>query len=189
MKRACVNSTAKWALLLILSLGLCGCVLPGSNPNRLTKAQLTEMPADFRIDYREFTGALPPPYDHTYFIRAGASAPAEVVLEIESGQADVDDPQWVEPLTLRDSTLADLYRLMGEHGIFTHNWRQGEIPTGGGSERLTVTAHGKTFEVPSFLERRGDIDEVYAAVRNLVPPETWEKLEEQRAEYESDHAE
>ncbi len=54
---------------------------------------------------------------------------------------------------------------------------------------VSVGPGGERFLLPSIIKEAGIVGEVYHLIRQLVPPETWDKLLSQREQYQRDYSE
>jgi hypothetical protein len=163
--------------LLLLLLAGCGFA-----------AMPTQRPSDFAVRYTWQEGSLPPPYHYEYAINIGADGQGDVVM-IPDYPAD-DVPRWRESFVVADADLDRLYRQFVDQGVFTRSWQaETALHVGGSSESMQVLANGSQVEIPaSLIDRQAAaVAELYAALRALVPPEQWTKLETQRQQYQESY--
>ncbi|HZW03884.1 MAG TPA: hypothetical protein VFF68_08150, partial [Anaerolineaceae bacterium] len=83
----------------------------------------------------------------------------------------------------------ELYRAMVEQGVFSRSWRAtDDPPIGGESEWLEVTAGDREVRIPAYPEGEADslaAEQVYTALRGLVPDALWDWVAERQSEYET----
>ena len=148
-------------------------------------------PGDFQIKYYWETGALPPPYFYSYTIAIGPGVQGEI--EFVADYEDEDPPVWVEQITISDQELDHLYQKLFEMALFEGGWQQAEdIPDGGSANKLSVTAYGQEFLIPSYVageERAKDAKALYELIEGLVSQEIWEELNTLHDEYVREHEE
>lgn len=142
---------------------------------------MTARPADFSVQYQNYTAPLPPPHysEHTIWIGPGP----EGVVQMGTG-----DPAaaWTERFPLFDSHLDWLYQVMTDQGVLQGEWRsRTDVPVGSGAERATVVADGKSIAIPAFVtpDRDAAARAVFGAIRALVPQGTWDSLAARRAQH------
>jgi hypothetical protein len=148
-----------------------------------------EKPADFQLTYAWEVGSLPPPYFYEYTITLGPAA--EGVIRFGAGYPGADRAEWEETFALGAADLMLLFEALTAAGAFTDAWRQREdIPVGGSAGRLSITADGVQYKIPSFIadeEQARAMDEIYARIDRLVPAALWEILYARQAQYELAH--
>jgi hypothetical protein len=172
--------------LLIIAASLillAGCTVVNPTPDTLT-----ERPADFTVVYEWQEGSLPPPYHYEYTIKIEPDGQGEIIM-LPDYDTDAT-PYWVEPFAVTPTALDQFYRLLIDKGLFTQSWRaQSDPPVGGSYDSLQVTAHGQQIKIPSFLiaAQAAAAEDMAVAVRALVPPDIWNKLNAQREQYVKEH--
>ena len=155
--------------------------------NRNT-AEMEKRPDDFQARYEWQEGSLPPPFHYEYTIEVRSDG--EGLIEMIPDYPGEDVQVWSEPFTVEQGELDELYRLMFEKRAFEQAWRaQDEPPVGGSGEWLTATAHGRTIEIPAYVVESQEpaAEEIYAAIRALVPQAIWDRLHAQREQYMEEH--
>ncbi|MBA3533220.1 MAG: hypothetical protein H0T73_14970 [Ardenticatenales bacterium] len=171
-------------LVVLMGVGLLVCGCAGSSGGGETETR----PADFQLEYNWQAGSLPPPYHYEYTISIGPDAQGEIVFQPDYPSDKT--PVWREPLTVTEANLDAIYALAREKGLFSETWQEAtDAPVGGRVEWLEVTANGQQISLPAFMEQNAQTiasQELYEAIRDLVPEATWEKLETQRAQYEQE---
>lgn len=145
-----------------------------------------ERPGDFSILYRWSTGTVAPPYYYKYSIMINSSGQGEIQFIPNYPQEDDQLPVWVEPFSVSDQDLDQLYQLMHSQGLWSYSWRDlGDPPVGAGSQSMAVTADGLVIETSAYLSDEQDkqLEEIYTAVKALVPKDIWEGLMAKRDKY------
>ena len=147
-----------------------------------------QRPADLTITYDWRAGSMPPPYHYEYTITIGPGATGKVQYIPDYPGEKV--PTWTETFTPTDEQLDKLYTLMMEKGVFGNTLRaKTNPPVGGSIEWVSISGGGKQVSIPKFPEGTGadQVEEVYSAVKAVVPQPTWDKLEAQREAYEAEY--
>ncbi len=139
----------------------------------------------FRFDWA--VGSMPPPYHYEYTIQVEAG---QGMITFIPDYPSEDTPRWVETFVVDEPDMEDLFQLMAGKNVFRDSWqRQKEATTGGSQTWLEVTCGEVIYKVPPDLEytERETLNEVYDAIRSLIPRDTWEMLVSRREQYEMDH--
>jgi hypothetical protein len=167
--------------LLILATG---CAAMNSTPD-----PLNSRPADFKVVYDWQEGSLPPPYHYEYTITLEPDGQGQIVMVPD--YAFSNPPTWTETFTVTPTQLDQFYRLLIEKGLFTQRWQaQSDPPVGGSYDSLSVTAHGKQITIPSFVisAQATAAEDIATALRALMPPGLWDRLNTQREQYQQEHS-
>jgi len=147
------------------------------------------MPADFQVSYAWEVGSLPPAHFYRYTINLGLAEAGQI--EFQAGYAGEDAAVWVERFEIVEAELESLYTEIYAAGVFEQRLEQMEdIPMGGSADKLQVIAYGVAYQVPSYVAGEANekaLDAIYAKIENLVPPNVWDKLNAQHAEYVEAH--
>lgn len=170
------NPLLVWVLIALASTSL-ACATFAPNPAPEVR------PADFAVQYDWWEGSLPPPYHYEYSVAIAADGVGTVTYLPDYPSEET--PTWVETFTLDAAQLDELYARLRAADMFTTVWREADdIPVGGSSSVLTVTANGATTTVPAFPDRVVEqADAAKSAVYAIVPAEIWERLTAQRDQY------
>lgn len=174
-------STTWWPLL-----GLAAATLACATLNVGPTAPETR-PADFTVRYAWQEGSLPPPYHYSYTVSIAADGAG--LVEYIPDYSFSDPPKWVETFTVTTDQLDALYTTLRSLDVFSTPWSEtDDIPVGGSSSTLEVTASGTTYTVPAFPARaEADADAAKSAVSAMVPGEIWARLTAQRDQYVLEH--
>lgn len=141
-------------------------------------------PVDFAVYYQNHSAPLPPPHSSQHSIWIGPGL--EGVVEMIPGDRSPGIPVWLERFPLQGAHLVWLHQVLRDQGAFSGDWQaRRDVPIGGGSEQLTVTADGRQITIPAFVTEDRDTAAraIFAATRALVPPAIWERLAATRAAF------
>lgn len=141
-------------------------------------------PADFAVVYEWQAGSLPPPYHYEYTLSVGPAENGTIIYQPD--YAFSEPPVWTEAFTVTAAALDAVYALARANDVLRDGWGAvDDPPVGGELETAAFTADGRTYTWPYALTEadQARVQPVYAAIRALVPPAVWEKLEAQRQAY------
>jgi hypothetical protein len=135
------------------------------------------LPPDFSVLFFYHEGSLPSPdyYEYTILVRPDGSGELRFWPDYPAHHPE----PVLFPFYASQAELADLYRQMTQVGLFNRQWRETENPPTGGSRAwIEVTAEQKQYAIPPNLTPRekARAEQIYAAVRALIPPEVWQRL-------------
>lgn len=194
--RAAVFAAATLGMLPLAACNLVGgdnatpvaTVRAHTKPTKPPGDKMKPQPADFSVRYEWRAGTMPPPYHYEYSIQIGPGEQGKIVYQPDYDSESV--PTWTEEFTVTKQQLADLYGLVADRKLLREKW--GEVtdpPVGGSMQWAEITAHGKTYEIPSQLQgfQEEAAGTLYEAVRGMVPQETWGTLEARREQYMEDY--
>ena len=120
---------------------------------------------------------MPPPYYYEYQIHLTSSGAADINLI--PGYASQGVATWTETFSIPAEQVNALYHRMVQLGLLATSWRaDAHASIGASSEALTVRVQGRKIELPFFIapEHAAHANEMYAAMRALVPQILWDKL-------------
>ena len=171
----------RWLLvpLVLLVLTLIGC---GMSP------MPAQRPDDFAVAYDWREGSLPPPYHYEYSITLNAEGLCEIIMMPGYGRAEV--PRWEERFEVPVADRDRLYQQFLDLGLFTQSWREpSERNVGGSTQWMTVVANGTSFKTPAQVveSQEASVEQISAAIRAIVPPEIWNKLQDQLKQYQEEN--
>ena len=171
-------------LPIFLLLSLAACDTAGTP----TPAQPASAPADLSVTYEYRAGSVPPPFHNEYTVVIGPGTTGQVTYRPDYPSDTT--PTWTEVLTPTTAQLNDLYTLLQENNLLRDNWRElGDPPVGGSVEWATITADGKTYEIPQWPEpadSHGPQALYEFVTKTLVPQSVWDSLEAQRTQFQED---
>jgi len=160
------------SLLFLCSLLLFSGTLQAGKP--------VTLPVDFELIYEWHAGTMPPPHHFEYTIRVISDGRGAINYFPSYDNTSV----WTESLAVSKDTLEKVYRLMAKTGVTTKAWPEAKRhPIGGSTQWLNVVANRKTVMIPAFPEKPGGLQEVYDAIKRLVPQTVWDKFSGLREEY------
>ena len=143
---------------------------------------MDKLPEDFSLKYRWCEGSVPPPHYYEYSIRIGPGLNGVIDFYPDYPQHDL--PAWVEHFVVDAEALGSLYTLMIEGDIFRPSWTAIEnAPVGGSLEWLDISVGGADYKIPSMIEESSQLEQIFEALRNIVPIEIWKKLFAQREDF------
>jgi hypothetical protein len=143
---------------------------------------LDSRPNDFHVRYDWCTGVMLNNYEYTITVEMDGHG--QIVMR--SGYASGQGPNWTETFLLKASELDSIYRLLLDKGLFTQKWQKtGDIPEGGSSNSMIITAHGKRIEIPAYVisVQQEPAADMASAVEALVSKNIWDKVNAQREQY------
>ena len=153
---------------------------------------MKQVPPDYAIRYQYYSEPTPPPDHYQYTIQIGPSSGGEIVFCPDYHE----ELHWTETFNVEIDDVERLYSRMLESEIFAKNWSALKAAdpiwlgvSGEDSESFRVTAHGDDIEVSCHRTQAeyGSINQVYAAIKALVPETVWGKLTTQQEEYKQDY--
>ena len=151
-----------------------------------------EMPDDFSLRLEWNTGALPPQYTYMYTVTIGPGQQGK--LEYRPGYDPEDDTHfWLADFTPEKDQMAAFYDYLQENDLMRDNWKKGQLLLGSSGTSITLTAYGKTYQIPSIAELDKDervrAEAAMDAIRSLVPQALWDEMETRQAAYEAAYEE
>ncbi len=175
------------SLLLTVSIACIGLATGCSSKSQdgdpfAMKEAVLPKPDDFTIEYQWREGAVPPPDHYAYTIRINRDAEGEIEFRPDYPREDV--PVWKESFAVDEKALERIYGLMVDCGMFRETWETDErIPPGDSIETLDVISQGNHVHVPGNIKNPVDMNELYNAIRGLVPQAIWKSLMARRDQY------
>jgi hypothetical protein len=165
------------AVLLTFVLLLAGCARAGTP----VPDETAVMPADFAGTVEYGNGSVAPPYHYRWQVRFD-DATAEVAWT--PGYEDVQP--WREHVAITAGQREQLYRALRAAGVFEVGDDVEEAMVGGPTGSVELTAAGRTY-APGTLGTSEDgqrlLDDVVAAVEELVPTDVWAGLEDRQDDW------
>lgn len=132
---------------------------------------------------------MPPPYYHEYDVHLAAGAEGgggEGVVVYRPDYPGEKTPEWRDSFPVSGEAVACVHRLLRRRGILERQWQsEEEPPIGGEVEWMEVSAAGRRVDIPPHPGSGGDVglEDVYAAVKGLVPRAVWRRLAARRRSY------
>lgn len=165
--------------LSLLLLTLIGCKMSSMPAQR---------PDDFAVAYDWREGSLPPPYHYEYSITLNDEGLCEIIMMPGYDRAEV--PRWEERFEVPAADRDRLYQQFLDLGLFTQSWREAsELRVGGSTQWMTVVANGTQVKLPAQVveSQEAAAEQIYAAVHAIIPPEIWNKLQDQLKQYQEEN--
>jgi hypothetical protein len=137
---------------------------------------------DLTIIYDYSNGALPPPYHYEYTIQLGSGVCGRV--RYQSGYSDGQTPILEETFPVERYDLDLVYKMMLENDVFRNRWQMEESRVGGSTSSMEVRMNDKVYSIPADAELTdrdlNSLDEIFQAIKMLVPAEFWNRCEDQQ---------
>lgn len=148
-----------------------------------------ERPPDFSLVFEWDTGALPPQYHYAYVIRIEPDGTGELVYS--PGYEPLTQPgAWRAAFTLSPDQMDHLFALLRGGNMLRSDWQTGQPLVGGQGTRISITADGNTYVVPSVSvlsqSERETVEKVMEGIRSFVPAGIWEEMEARQSQFEAD---
>lgn len=139
------------------------------------------MPADFTgtVDYGN--GSVPPPYHYEWRVRFD-----EATATVEWTPGYEEPEPWRHSVDIDDAKRERLYEMLREADAFTFDDNTDEGIVGGSTGSAELVADGKTYDTGSLgTSRAGQrvLDDVVAAVEELVPADVWAEMKDKQDEW------
>lgn len=140
------------------------------------------LPKDFHFVYEWAAGTVPPPHHYEYTIEVGPGDRGHITFWPDYPAPDVPcwDQDFLPSLGWR-IVLANWLRATG--WLDSPPLQPAELPIGGETGMLDVTAGGKRAQIQIHWLPESDHRELHTAVRAVVPDYVWERIEAWRQEY------
>lgn len=128
------------------------------------------------LEYHWQEGSVPPPGHYEYDVLLTSAGKGEVTFI--SGYPSSNPPVWRENFTFDIETWPLLMAQMQDNKLLRSNWPEAPFdePIGGSLSSLIVTLGEQIFEIPTQAARRDDVNDLYAEIRETIPPELWQGL-------------
>lgn len=141
----------------------------------------TTTPADFAISVDHADGSVPPPHHAVW--RLEVDDTGQGVLAYTPGYPGPDVPTWRAEFDVAATAVDDLYAALRRHDLLGELEPTSDEPVGGPVETATVTADGKTNEIPAFTDGGAPLAPLAREIHALVPVRVWRDFEERRDAY------
>jgi hypothetical protein len=167
------------AVLLTLVLLLAGCTEAGT-PVRDDSA-VPVMPADFAGTVEYGNGSVAPPYHYRWQVRFD-----DTTAEVAWTPGYDETQPWREHVNITADQREHLYSALRNAGVFEAGTDIDDGMVGGPTGSVELTAAGRTY-TPGTLGASKDgqrlLDEVVAAVEELVPADVWDGLQDRQDDW------
>ena len=158
------------------------------------------LPEDFTLTCEWAAGAMPPPHHYEYRIalhkydrpRDADSAlypRMQGIITFWPDYPGPNVPEWQEIFSVWTRACLSVYTLLQDGGLLGNQpfSSMSSAPLGGESVTLVVTVRGRTWRIHSAVlsptQRTFLLERVMPAIRAMVPPDVWERLETRRQAY------
>jgi hypothetical protein len=148
-----------------------------------TRNDWPEKPKDFHVSYTWSNGhGVHPMYQYQYTIEITPDLQGRIAFSVPGySEKDSSEPQqtWPETFSVSAQDVDRLFQRMSAAGVFSMAGKP--ILTtraGGGTESLRVEGNGRAIAIPetSIGDLPEAVNEVYRAIRGIVPPDVWPRL-------------
>jgi len=138
-------------------------------------------PDDFTLYYYWNTGALPPEYYYQYEIEIDPNGKG--VLTYQKGYEEDEGQNEVFTFQVEKEQWDDFYSWLRMNKILRSNWKESEdVLVGSSATSVKIQAGGEKFVIPSVSvlssNDRADYYELEEQIKQLIPAEIWEQIEE-----------
>jgi hypothetical protein len=160
---------------VVLLLAGCGQERPG-----VPKAGADVMPADFAGTVSYGNGSVPPPYHFEWRLTFDTTS---ATVEWTPGYSDVEP--WRESVEITEDDRRALYDELRDAGVLTYEEETDEGLAGGSTGSIDLVVDGERRTSPLGTSRAGQdvLEDVVAAVEDLVPAEAWTRLRDRQDEW------
>jgi hypothetical protein len=141
----------------------------------------TTAPADFAITVDHADGSVPPPHHAVW--RLEVDDAGQGVLAYTPDYPGPDVPTWRAEFDVAATTVDDLYAALRRRDLLDDLEPASDEPVGGPVETATVTADGKTHEIPAFTDAGAPLATLEREIHALAPGRVWRDFEERREAY------
>ena len=155
-----------------------------------------ECPEDLTVKFYWSTPPLSPEYNYYYGITIGPGL--QGLFEYQPGYPDtswepLSPDVWEISFEVSHDQVDYLYQLLIENDLFKRKWETtDEVAIGGSSSSIKIIANGRKYDkIPGESEikpeDRKKVDAVLDYVREIVPTNIWEEMEELQRQFEESY--
>lgn len=155
-----------------------------------------ECPEDLTVKFYWTTPPLSPEYNYYYKITIGPGL--QGLFEYQPGYPNtswepLSPDVWEVSFEVSQDQLDYLYQLLIENNLFKRKWETtDEVAEGGSNNHITIIANGRKYDkIPSDSEikpeDRKKVDTVLDYLREMVPTNIWEEMEERQSQFEKSY--
>jgi hypothetical protein len=174
------------AVVIIVFVVMIGCMSCYPEPAK-------ECPEDLTVKFYWNTGTLPPEYQYYYQITIGPGL--QGLFEYQPGYPGtswepLSPDVWEVNFEVSQDQVDYLYQLLIENNLFKRRWEKtDEVAEGGSCSSIRIIANGREYDkIPSGVEIKPEDRKKVAAVstylREMVPTDIWEEMEERQRQFE-----
>ena len=159
--------------VIAIALALAGCG-GGSEPG-------DEPPEDFAITIEHSDGRVTPPAHAEW--RLAVDETGQGILEYTPDYPGDGVPTFTAQFDVDPGAIDDLYTALAERDLLRDLEPEPDPPIGGATESATVTADGRTFEIPAFADGAAPLAPLERQIHRLAPRQVWDDFAERRETY------
>lgn len=138
-------------------------------------------PEDFAIAVEHSDGSLAPPA-HVQW-RLTVDGTGQGTLEYVPDYPGDGVPTFTAQFDVDAGALDDLYAALDERDLLRDIEPAADPPIGGATESATVTADGRTFEIPAYADSGPPLAPLERQIHRLAPRSVWDDFAERREAY------
>jgi len=177
------------AVAVIIFVAMIGCISCYPEPAE-------ECPEDLTVKFYWNTPPLSPEYNYYYGITIGPGFKG--LFEYQPGYPDtswepLSPDVWEVSFEVSQDQVDHLYQLLIENDLFKRKWETtDEVAEGGSSSSIRIIANGREYDkIPSESEikpeDRKKVAPVSKYLREMVPTNIWEEMEERQRQFEESY--
>lgn len=159
------------AIAIALALAGCG---GGSEPG-------DEPPEDFAITIEHTDGSVAPPAHAEW--RLAVDETGQGILEYTPDYPGDGVPTFTAQFDADPGAIDDLYTALARRDLLRDLEPGADPPIGGATESATVTADGRTFEIPAFADGSARLAPLERQIHRLAPRQVWDDFADRRETY------
>jgi hypothetical protein len=164
-------ASALGSIFLLSGILLAGC--GGSSED------VADPPDDFAITIRHVDGSVPPPGHAEWTL--GVDDALQGTLEYTAGYPGAGAPTYKAQFDVESTAMRDLYDGLVDNDLLRDQDPASDPPIGGAAVTATVTADGRTYEIPAYTADGAPLQPLAGLIHRLVPRLVWNDFEK-RAE-------
>ena len=177
------------AVVIIVFIAMIGCMSCYPEPAK-------ECPEDLTVRFYWNTPPLSPEYNYYYGITIGPGLKG--LFEYQPGYPDtswepLSPDVWEVNFEVSQDQVDHLYQLLIENNLFKRRWEKtDEVAEGGSSSSIRIIANGREYDrIPNESEikpeDRKKVAPVSKYLREIVPTNIWEEMEERQRQFEESY--
>ncbi|MFN8112450.1 MAG: hypothetical protein U0R51_04545 [Solirubrobacterales bacterium] len=138
-------------------------------------------PDDFAITVEHSDGSVPPPA-HVQW-RLAVDETGQGILDYVPDYPGDGVPTFTAQFDVDPGAVDDLYSALAKRDLLRDLDPDPDPPIGGATESATVTADGKTFEIPAFADGAAPLAPLERQIHRLAPRQVWDDFAKRREAY------
>lgn len=141
---------------------------------------MNAFPKDFTVTYNYVSGTVGPPYHFEYSVNIDSEGNGTIKYKPDF----VFDTIWTETFHLKRKFVKKFWSLLKRKMFFDNEWTDLEKhPVGGSIEYLEINANNKPYKIPAFPTDKEKAEEIYSAVKKLIPESIMDTLTAKKEKY------